>query len=222
MGRRNSPASLSHWDTHAAQAPYRASISGQAEWDMDLPNPNLAVANRISPGGRLLMAFSLEALRDCFVEGHVHQGAQVEPDGASRAAPARPTPAPACKPVTLDAAIVQYQAAAPAWKKLQKFPPEELSTHDPLCTVAQAEALRDHFRATRAYNAANTALDQAIKPIVEECLASGDREQLSELIDRVPGSVRKAFLADVVNCRMPPVEPSPAAVPYRARPRRHA
>lgn len=92
MARRNSPLTLQLWSRLAAQAPYRASIDSKAHWDVARPAPDLAVASRVSPGGRLLMAFELQELRDYFVEGHADQGAQAEANGAEKASARRAKP----------------------------------------------------------------------------------------------------------------------------------
>jgi hypothetical protein len=79
-----------HWNMAAPEYPYRASINGDAEWDFSRPLPDdLADAARITPGGRLLLAFRHAEVRDYFVEGHLDQGAKVERDGAEKAT--RPT-----------------------------------------------------------------------------------------------------------------------------------
>lgn len=85
MARSNGSRTLVHWKLVEANAPYRASINGDCHWDVMAPDPNLAAAMRVSPGGRLLAAFEHAEVRDFFVDGHLPQGAQPEPDFASRA-----------------------------------------------------------------------------------------------------------------------------------------
>lgn len=87
MGRRNSRSTIEAWDRKAPAAPYRASIDGNASWDTDRIAPHVMAAARISPGGRMLMAFELAEVRDLFVESHADQGCQVEPNDAVRASP---------------------------------------------------------------------------------------------------------------------------------------
>lgn len=94
MARSNSPTSLENWKAKAPSAVYRASVGQNTFWDVGRPRPDLAVASKVSPGGRMLMAFGMEELRDYFVEGHADQGAQKEPDGAERASPRREGQAP--------------------------------------------------------------------------------------------------------------------------------
>jgi len=89
MARSNSPSSMENWKAKSPKAVYRASIGPNAVWDTDRPRPDLAVAAKVSPGGRMLMAFEMKEIRDYFVEGHADQEAQVEPDGAERASPRR-------------------------------------------------------------------------------------------------------------------------------------
>lgn len=115
MTRSNSPTSFLRWTERAPSAPYRASVGNGAHWDTDLPSPNLAEAVRVSPGGRLLLAFRVKEVRDFFVEGHAHQGAQAELDGCERAT-SRKGEAPKANPPTesLDEAISAYVVARKA------------------------------------------------------------------------------------------------------------
>ncbi|MBY3157316.1 hypothetical protein HFO56_33870 [Rhizobium laguerreae] len=90
MARSNSPASLENWKAKADRAIYRASVGPNTYWEGNRPAPDLAVAAKVCPGGRMLMAFEFEELRDYFVEGHADNGGQREPDGCDRASPFRP------------------------------------------------------------------------------------------------------------------------------------
>lgn len=111
MARSNSPAVLERWANAVSKAPYRASIDGDACWNVGKPSPNLAKAMRVSPGGRLLAAFDLEDLRDHFVEGHIDQGAQAESDGVERASARRPRPDEPPLVSTLNEAFAKYEDA---------------------------------------------------------------------------------------------------------------
>jgi hypothetical protein len=112
MGRKNSPRSLEHWASMAPKAPYRASVKPNACWESGKPHPRLIAASRVSPGGRLLLAFEHAGIRDYFVAGHISEGAQAEPDNAERAS--RRKPVAASKPSTLDEAFDAYRVARKA------------------------------------------------------------------------------------------------------------
>lgn len=99
------------WDQATANAPYRASLSADHDWDVRRPSPHLAVRMRVCPGGRILAAFTLEAIRDYFVAGHADQGAQIEADGATRATALIKTPRPVAVALTLDEIFEQFKAA---------------------------------------------------------------------------------------------------------------
>lgn len=112
MARSNSPASLENWRAKADRAIYRASVGPNTHWEGKRPSPNLAVAAKVCPGGRMLMAFELEELRDYFVEGHSNNGAQREPDGCERAGPYRPvTPGKTTLSLDLESSIPVYLEA---------------------------------------------------------------------------------------------------------------
>ncbi|MCZ7862515.1 hypothetical protein O9X98_14165 [Agrobacterium salinitolerans] len=89
MARSNSPASLENWKAKAGLAIYRASVGSNTHWDGVRPSPDLAVAGKVCPGGRMLLAFEFEELCVYFVEGHADNGAQREPDGCEMAGPYR-------------------------------------------------------------------------------------------------------------------------------------
>jgi hypothetical protein len=89
MARSNSPASLENWKAKADRAIYRASVGPNTHWEGKRPSSSLAVAGKVCPGGRMLMAFELEELRDYFVEGNADNGVQREPDGCEKAGPFR-------------------------------------------------------------------------------------------------------------------------------------
>lgn len=100
MARTNPPGTLSDWIERAAAAPFRASINGDCEWGTHSPQPDLINFARISPGGRMLLAFELAEVRDYFVDGNLSQGAQLEPDNATRAGAKRNS----SDPMTIDSA----------------------------------------------------------------------------------------------------------------------
>jgi hypothetical protein len=78
------PPYLENWKAIAAECPYRASINGRVSWKFH-PSPDLIDAEKVSPGGRLLLAFRTKEVRDYFVEGYLDQGVKVEDDWAVRA-----------------------------------------------------------------------------------------------------------------------------------------
>lgn len=94
MARTNPPGPLSAWLERAAAAPFRASINGDCEWGTDRPAPDLIGFARMSPGGRMLLAFEFAEVRDYFVGGHLEEGAQPEPNNATRAGARRNAPDP--------------------------------------------------------------------------------------------------------------------------------
>lgn len=92
-------------------ARFRASVDMDADWDLRRPSPDLAWASKISPGGRLLLAFDLEEVRDFFVDGHQGNNAQAEPDGANRASRRKPSAKPPEPPASLEEAFDAYRAS---------------------------------------------------------------------------------------------------------------
>ncbi|TLX16381.1 hypothetical protein [Rhizobium sp. MHM7A] len=107
------PPYLENWKTIAQECPYRASVSGNVSWKFH-PSPDLIDAEKVSPGGRLLLAFRSKEVRDYFVEGYLDQGVKVEEDWCVRAT----KPEPAVKVVDAvpnfeeaSAAIVRARAA---------------------------------------------------------------------------------------------------------------
>ncbi len=106
------PPYLENWKAVAAECPYRASISGNVSWKFH-PSPDLIDAEKVSPGGRLLLAFRTREVRDYFVEGYLDEGVKVEDDWCVRAT--RPEPAPKSVTVVVSfdeasAAVVQARA----------------------------------------------------------------------------------------------------------------
>lgn len=100
------------WRSRSANAPFRASIDGNACWETSRPGPDLAAALKTCPGGRVLLAFELAEIRDYFVEGHLDQGAQSEADGIDVAsARRRPAPTAKPKPASVEEAAAIYIAA---------------------------------------------------------------------------------------------------------------
>ena len=117
MPRSNTPGSNDRWSRLSASAQFRASINGDCSWGNDRPSPDLITCSRISPGGRMLVAFEIAAVRDYFVDGHLDQGAQPEPDGANRASARRSTqdpwsPDPQVVGNSFDLAVAAYSLAA--------------------------------------------------------------------------------------------------------------
>ena len=100
------------WTEKAKTAPFRASVNQDPSWDTDNPSYTLAAAYKRSPGGRLLLAFELEEVRDFFVDGHEENGAQAEPDGATRASARHKKDAAAKPVVSLDEAFAAYHSAS--------------------------------------------------------------------------------------------------------------
>lgn len=78
------PPYLKNWNEIAQECPYRASISSSASWRFH-PSPDLIDAQKVSPGGRYLLAFRSKEVRDYFVEGYLDQGVKVEEDWCVRA-----------------------------------------------------------------------------------------------------------------------------------------
>jgi hypothetical protein len=261
MARSNSPAALEHWTDMAPQAPHRASIDGDAFWDLERPSPNLAAAMKVSPGGRLLLAFRLKDVRDYFVEGHLDQGAQVESDGAERATARRSRVQPNSAPSerTLEQVFDIYREAARAYDRaldglrevftvealrllsdgqveqakavINSMPASpakhlaisELSRHggwerdsspfwktEPAdYTPERAAALLAWGRPHRAEQAASEAMQAVLTPLLDDFLATGDRQGLADLIDLTPPSIERAYLMDALNYRMPPEDTGP-------------
>ena len=102
---------IAYWEKVAAEAPYRASMKVNADWDTDLPSPDLIDAWRTTPARRLLLAFQSAEVRDFFVEGHRVNGAHADPDWANTAI--RPEPKVKARPaaIALDDAVVAMHAA---------------------------------------------------------------------------------------------------------------
>lgn len=111
MGRRNTPLSLENWAKKAPSAIYRASVAPTTFGEIPRPHPDLASASKVSPGGRMLMAFELAAVRDYFVEGHADQGAQTEPDRCETASARRPYRAITPEASDYESALALYVAA---------------------------------------------------------------------------------------------------------------
>jgi hypothetical protein len=84
------PPYLENWKKIAQECPYRVSVSGGVSWKFH-PSPDLIDAEKVSPGGRYLLAFRSKEVRDYFVEGYLDQGVKVEEDWCVRAT--KPEPA---------------------------------------------------------------------------------------------------------------------------------
>ena len=111
IGRSNHPDTIENWNSVSSWLPYRASIGGNCYWDVDWPSPRLIDANKVCPGGRILLAFEIAEVRDFFVEGHAHQGAHAEADFCERATPRKPTRARPPLPTDYEAALVEFKTA---------------------------------------------------------------------------------------------------------------
>jgi len=201
MTRTNTPASLDHWATQAASAPFRASIRNDVSWIIGHPSPDLIAASRVCPGGRLLLAFTLEALRDYFVEGYTDQGAQVEPDHATRAHPFHPHAHSRLTPVTLDQAIAQYHAAVVARQALASSlndafvrPAQTLFDGGQImAAMAQLKAMPDHplrtqvvltYRADPQWHAAVWARCEAALPTPDQAILLRDAQRAAQALER--------------------------------------
>lgn len=111
MPRSNQTGSLAQWIAAARDLPYRASISGNCDWDVGRPSHHMAGALRVSPGGRILLAFAVSEVRDYFVLGHIDQGAQVEDDFAPQATTRSGRPPEPKLPEDYETAVVDFENA---------------------------------------------------------------------------------------------------------------
>jgi hypothetical protein len=112
MARKNTPSSLERWAEVQTSAPYRASINADCYWESGRPAPDIAQAMKVIQGGqRMMVAFHLAELRDYFVEGHLDQGAQVEPDGAEKPSPRQRKSTKKVRALTLQQSFANYRYA---------------------------------------------------------------------------------------------------------------
>ena len=253
MPRRNGSTTVKNWDANTANAPFRASVNADTVWKVGMPPHDLAVAMRVSPGGRLLLAFELEGIRDYFVSGHrAANGAQVEADGTDcatrRRSPILPVPAQ-----TLDESFARFTAAradlTAAEDAIERAFNDEIerliaaddiqgalaltvslpgdtvmktiaisclmksekwdSQANPLWkterapyTAERARLLAVWIEARNAYEAAQTAMERFLVPLMEGFVASKDRAGLDALIAGTPPSVARACLCDARDYRI--------------------
>ncbi|AQT06242.1 hypothetical protein A0U91_14540 (plasmid) [Acetobacter persici] len=71
----------------------------------------MATGKKVCPNGRILLAFSMEALRDYFLSGHIDQQAQAEPDNASQASEFRVFPSTTVEGLSLEQSFERYTQA---------------------------------------------------------------------------------------------------------------
>lgn len=212
MARSNSPSSLENWKKKADHAIYRASVGPNTHWEGNRPAPDLAVAAKVCPGGRMLMAFEMEELRDYFVDGHADNGAQAEPDRCERATPYRPQAVKAVARATdLESSIPIYIAARKVLtechneiERVFNVPFQELMDAD---KVKEAISIINAMPDTHLRSVAVSRLIDSKKwdtdktPIWHIDAASYSREQASALVrwqrakkaDRIAGDIHGQF-----------------------------
>lgn len=78
------PQHIENWNSIEHECRYRASMSGNKGFKFH-PSDDIVDACRVSPGGRILLAFRLKEVRDYFVAGYLDCSAQAEEDFATRA-----------------------------------------------------------------------------------------------------------------------------------------
>jgi hypothetical protein len=78
------PPHIENWNHVAPEAPFRASVNLGMQWRFH-PGNHLVDAEKASPGGRVILAFRMEEVRDYVVEAYAHIGAQAEEDRCDRA-----------------------------------------------------------------------------------------------------------------------------------------
>lgn len=109
----NVPPHLANWKTIASECPYRASVSGSVSWRFH-PSPDMIDTQKVSPGGRVLLAFRSREIRDYFVEGYLDQGVKVEEDWSACATKPKPATNVAADVLTFEeasASVVHARAA---------------------------------------------------------------------------------------------------------------
>jgi hypothetical protein len=131
------PPYLENWKAISTECPYRASVSGSVSWKFH-PSPDLIDAEKVSPGGRLLLAFRSREVRDYFVEGYLDQGVKVEDDWCVRAT--KPEPVAKAAPVvaSFDEAVAAVVQARAAYEEADKVV-ENLFLHDIESLIAKGE-----------------------------------------------------------------------------------
>ena len=121
------PPYLENWKAIAAECPYRASISGNVAWKFH-PSPDLIDAEKVSPGGRLLLAFRTREVRDYFVEGYLDQGVKPEDDWCVRATRPEPAEKETAVAIGFDEACVAVRQARATYDAANKTVESEFST----------------------------------------------------------------------------------------------
>ncbi|MCS4088433.1 hypothetical protein [Rhizobium sp. BK176] len=212
MARSNSPASLENWSKKAGRAIYRASVGPKSYWDGNRPSPSLAVAGKVCPGGRMLLAFDMEELRDYFVEGHADNGVQAEPDLCEKASPYRQIAvASAPRATDLETSIPIYvtarKALDEAYKAIERVfngPFQALMDADKVKqAIAVINAMPDTYLRSSAIGQllASKKWDTEKNPIGHIDPAPYSREQAAALIqlqrakkaDRIAGDIHGKF-----------------------------
>ncbi len=186
MGMLGEAAARDGWAGQARGAPYRASAARVHSLDLSLPQTWLATACRASPGGRVLYAFVVAAVRDYFVLGHVATGAaHAEADGVEVAtahvevASTPPGPVPTLE-AAIAAALATEAAASAAGDALEaaftRAVDAALAAGDPAAAVAAWRSMPGEATA-RAVLGARLYQDGILGPYAHARPAAPDAER---------------------------------------------
>ncbi|GBQ84714.1 hypothetical protein AA14337_2895 [Acetobacter malorum DSM 14337] len=111
MNSRHEPRAAPGAGRAPQNAPFRASIPRDSDFKNTRPQLSLAVGKKMCPNGRILLAFSMETLRDYFLSGHIDQQAQAEPDNAPEAKEFRGAPSVTAEGLSLEQSFERYTQA---------------------------------------------------------------------------------------------------------------